>query len=108
MRTDRGTRLFGSLLVATLFLFPVLSRAQDGPEEETKGITLGNYTTQQSAETGYRSKWINGNEGNYGTFVNLNSGLRLFDYTVTMRSLDHRGLLFDGLYFSNFGYGGDP
>ena len=25
-----------------------------------------------------------------------------------MRSIDHRGLLFDNLSFSNFGYGGDP
>ena len=25
-----------------------------------------------------------------------------------MRSIDHNGLLFDTLSFSNFGYGGDP
>ena len=25
-----------------------------------------------------------------------------------MRSLDHKGLLFDNLSFTNFGYGGDP
>src|ERR1700723_1385157 len=36
------------------------------------------------------------------------SGLRLFDYSLSMRSLDHNGLLFDNLTFSNFGYGGDP
>ena len=40
--------------------------------------------------------------------MNLGSGLRLFDYTLDMRSLDHNGLLFDNLNFSNFGYGGDP
>ena len=40
--------------------------------------------------------------------MNLGSGVRLFDYTLDMRSLDHNGLLFDNLNFSNFGYGGDP
>ena len=40
--------------------------------------------------------------------MNLGSGLRLFDYTLNMRSLDHNGLSFDNLDFSNFGYGGDP
>ena len=34
--------------------------------------------------------------------------MRLFDYTLDMRSLNHQGLLFDTLSFSNFGYGGDP
>ncbi len=34
--------------------------------------------------------------------------MRLFNYTLEMRSIDHRGLLFDNLSFSNFGYGGDP
>jgi hypothetical protein len=30
------------------------------------------------------------------------------DYDLDMRSIDHNGLLFDNLSFSNFGYGGDP
>ena len=107
MKSRAGIRPFGSLLAAAIFLFSPFSRAQDNPEE-TKGITTGNYNTQQSAESGYRGTWIDGNQLNYGTFVNLNSGLRLFDYTLSMRSLDHHGMLFDGLNFSNFGYGGDP
>ena len=32
----------------------------------------------------------------------------MLDYTLNMRSLNHQGLLFDNLNFSNFGYGGDP
>ena len=51
---------------------------------------------------------IGGNLNNYNTFENLSSGVRLFDYTVNMRSINHRGILFDNLSFSNFGYGGDP
>ena len=109
MNSRAGIRSFGLLLAAaTLFLFSPLSRAQEDPDEEAKGVETGNYNTQQTAETGYRATWIDGNQGNYGTFVNLNSGLRLFDYTLSSRSLNHHGTLFDGLYFSNFGYGGDP
>ncbi len=51
---------------------------------------------------------IGGNLNNYDTFENLSSGFRLLDYTVNMRSIDHQGILFDNLSFSNFGYGGDP
>jgi hypothetical protein len=94
------------LAVAQLASLP-LSRAQNAPEE-TKGIDSGDYNIQQSIEAGYRGSWINGNINTYDTFVNLGSGLRLFDYTLDMRSLDHNGLLFDSLNFSNFGYGGDP
>jgi hypothetical protein len=68
----------------------------------------GGYNVRQSIEAGYRTSWINGNTDTYDTFVNLGPGLRLFDYTLDMRSLDHNGFLFDNLSFSNFGYGGDP
>ena len=83
------------------------SRAQNAPEE-TKGIDSGNYNIQQSIEAGYRGTFINGNLDTYDTFINLGSGLRLFDYSFDMRAKDHNGLLFDTLNFSNFGYGGDP
>ena len=51
---------------------------------------------------------INGNLNNYNTFENLSSGVRLFDYSLNMRSMNHQGSFFDNLSFSNFGYGGDP
>src|SRR6202451_528221 len=102
-----GRELSFLILVVALLSSLPLSRAQNG-SGETKGIDSGNYNIQQSIEAGYRSTWINGNTNTYDTFVNLGSGLRLFDYTLNMRSLDHNGLLFDSLDFSNFGYGGDP
>jgi hypothetical protein len=76
--------------------------------DESTGKTSGNYNIQQTVEFGYRDSMIGGNLNNYNTFENLNSGVRLFDYTVNMQSIDHRGFLFDDLSFSNFGYGGDP
>ncbi|MBZ5500660.1 MAG: hypothetical protein LAN59_00265 [Acidobacteriia bacterium] len=94
------------LVVAALFLAPV-SRAQDD-SEAVKGIDTGNYNIQQSVELGYRGTWIDGNQDTYGTFVNLRTGPRVLDYSVHVRSLNHQGLLFDRLDFTNFGYGGDP
>jgi hypothetical protein len=76
--------------------------------DEAAGKNTGNYNVQQSVEFGYRDSMIGGNLNNYDTFENLNSGFRLFDYTVSMQSIDHRGIFFDSLTFSNFGYGGDP
>src|SRR6202451_483816 len=102
-----GRELSFLILVVALLSSLPLSRAQNG-SGETKGIDSGNYNIQQSVEAGYRSTWINGNTNTYDTFVNLGDGLRLFDYTLNMRSLGHNGLLFDTLNFSNFGYGGDP
>ena len=44
----------------------------------------------------------------YDTLVNLQSGPRILDQTLSMQSLDHQGLLFDDLYLNSFGWGGDP
>jgi hypothetical protein len=96
---------FGIFAVA-LLLSPT-ARAQDN-SGELKGINSGDYNIHSSVEFGYRSSNINGNLNTYDTFENLGSGVRLFDYTLEMRSLDHNGFLFDNLSFSNFGYGGDP
>src|SRR5580698_6433512 len=94
-------------IAAMLLVASPAARAQDGLTE-SKGIDSGNYNVHQSIEFGYRASEINGNKDTYDTFENLGSGVRLFDYTLDMRSLDHKGLLFDDLSFSNFGYGGDP
>jgi hypothetical protein len=108
MTNDRiGIRRLSFLLVAAVFFFSPASRAQTNTEQ-TPGINSGNYNIQESIEVGYRQDWIHGNLDTYDTFVNLNSGIRLLDYTASMRSIDHQGILFDNLNFSNFGYGGDP
>ena len=101
-------RVMGPLALAIFaaLLLPSNARAQD--DGETKGVDSGGYNIQQSIEFGYRANEINGNKDTYDTFINLGSGVRLFDYSLDMRSLNHQGLLFDNLSFSNFGYGGDP
>ena len=102
-----GIRRLGLLVVVAALLFSSTSRAQVVPEEN-KGMDQGNYNIHQTVEFGYRGNWVKGNQETYDTFVDLGSGLRLINYTVGMRSINHQGILFDNLNFSNFGYGGDP
>jgi hypothetical protein len=104
---DRRGVCWLSLVIVIGAAFASAARAQDG-DAETKGVDSGNYNVQQTIEFGYRANEVNGNQDTYDTFINLGSGVRLFDYTLDMRSLNHNGLLFDDLNFSNFGYGGDP
>lgn len=103
-------RIRGSISAAACFAVLVWApvvRAQDDTSP-SPGIRWGDYNVHQTIEFGYRASEINGNKDTYDTFENLGSGVRLFDFTVEMRAIDHNGPLFDNLSFSNFGYGGDP
>lgn len=98
-----------SAVVVWLLLPCSLSAQQTNQQTESpQGVQSGDYNVQQTLEFGYRDSLVGGNIDNYDTFENLGSGIRLFDYTLDMRSLDHNGAFFDNLTFSNFGYGGDP
>jgi hypothetical protein len=107
MRGFQGIRSIPFILFTAAFFLSPAARAQDD-SGGSKGINSGGYNIHQTIEFGYRASEISGNQNTYDTFENLGSGLRLFDYSLSMRSLDHNGLLFDNLTFSNFGYGGDP
>jgi hypothetical protein len=97
------------LALLTVLSMPSPGQAQTAPNDnQTKGVDSGNYNIEQTLEFGYRWTGINGNVDTYDTFINLGSGLRLFDYSLDMRSLNHHGTFFDDLNFYNFGYGGDP
>lgn len=102
----RGTAwLFRLGMAALLSAAPWLLCAQQQPEQQ--GVDEGNYHITQSIEFGGRLTSLSGNLPTYDTFVNLQQGARLLGFNTEMRSLDHHGLI-DRLYFSNFGYGGDP
>ena len=94
-------------LLGAMVLMPSPCRAQDDADQD-KGIQSGNYNIQQTIEFGYRLNEVSGNQDTYDTFVNLGAGMRLFNYSLDMRSINHQGLAFDDLSFTNFGYGGDP
>ncbi|MGH9681740.1 MAG: hypothetical protein ACRD4Y_17475, partial [Candidatus Acidiferrales bacterium] len=93
--------------LAAAIVFAPASSAQTSDDENT-GTKSGNYTIRQTVEAGYRDNWITGNPSTYETFVDLNPGIRLLNYDLSMKSLNHQGIFFDSLTFSNFGYGGDP
>ena len=75
---------------------------------DSDGITSGGYQIHSSVELGGRAAGVSGSGDMYDTLVNLQSGPRFLDETLSMRSLDHQGLLFDDLDLNSFGWGGDP
>lgn len=78
------------------------------PATEPDGITSGGYQIHSSVELGGRAVGLSGSGDMYDTLVNLQSGPRFLDETLSMRSLDHQGLLFDDLDLNSFGWEGNP
>ena len=105
IETGKGLLAKTGLLLLLLWAAPAFTQDQ-APAEE--GVNAGNYNIQQTVEFGGRTSDTVGNPAVYNTFVNLQSGVRLYEHTLSMRSLNHQGLLFDNFYVSSFGYGGDP
>ena len=89
-------------------LFAQSPGASQTPPAQPDGVTTGGYVVHSSVELGYRSNGVTGSGDMYDTLVNLQTGPRFLDQTLSMQSLDHQGLLFDDLYLNSFGWGGDP
>jgi hypothetical protein len=66
------------------------------------------YVIHQSLEIGYRASDITGSEQMYNTLVDLRSGPRFLEQSLSMQSQTHDGLLFDNLFVNSYGWGGDP
>ena len=82
--------------------------ANDTPPTPSDNVRWG-YTIHQSIDFGGRIVEQYGNESVYDSMVNLQSGPRILDQTLDMRAVDpSKALLFDHLFTSSFGYGGDP
>jgi len=97
----------GALVLILSFLFLHLAHGQTGGGSP-EGIENGNYQYQGSFELGYRFVNTNGSQAIYDTFIDQQQGPRLLEQTLSMRSLNHEGALFDNLFLSSFGWGGDP
>ncbi len=89
-------------------LFAQSSSAGQSPSGEPEGVTSGGYRIHSSVDLGVRVNNLTGSEDMYDTLVNLQTGPRILDQTLSMQSLDHQGFLFDNLYLNSFGWGGDP
>jgi hypothetical protein len=72
-----------------------------------EGKEIGGYQVNQSFELGGRIAEITGSQAMYDTLVNYQTGARLLEQSLTMRSLTHEDI-FDTLTLNSFGWGGDP
>ena len=79
----------------------------DSDSGSTEGKTIGSYQVTQSVEVGGRIADITGSQPMYDTLVNYQTGARILDQSLTMRSLTHADF-FDTLTLNSFGWGGDP
>jgi len=120
---DTGFRKnFATILLPALFLMGTLAAqtstskppAAPAPtptpqsDGNSDGMVYNGYTIHQEIEFGGRIGDISGSQAIWDTYVNENSGPRLFNQWFEMRSIMREGSLFDRLSFSNIGYGGDP
>ncbi len=101
------------MAVAVLVLLvPSLARGQEaigeGDNSASTGHVWRNYTVRQSIEIGGRITAVSGNSQMYDTLVNLQTGPRLLGQELSMSPISRGGGLFDNLYLSSFGFGGDP
>ena len=83
------------------------SSSASTPTNEPEGIERGGYRIQQSIELGGRITDTSGSVPMYDTLVNLPSGPRVLDQSLSMQSLNNAGL-FDTLTADTLGWGGDP
>ncbi len=95
------------MVLSPSWVFAQSSGAGQNPLGEP-GIISDGYVIHFSGELGYRTSDISDSGDMYDTLVNLGTGPRVLDETLSMQSLDHQGVLFDNLYVNSFGWGGDP
>lgn len=100
-------------LSATVALLTLAASAQNQGSanqnpSQPEGWETSGYVVHQSVEIGYRVTDVTGSRQMYNTLVNLRTGPRLLDQSLTMQSQNHDGTLFDNLFLTSFGWGGDP
>ncbi len=94
--------------VAALVVLLLVSSTVFAQQNDQEGKISGNYVVTQSVEFGVHFVGNNGSTGTYESMVGTHTGPRLLEQTLGMRSINHVGALFDNLWMSSFGYGGDP
>src|SRR5215469_3926453 len=103
-----------SIFLLILLFFGVVAGAQtsgnssDHEATQPEGWEGAGYIVHQSLEIGYRASDVTGSQQMYNSLVNLRGGPRFLDQSLSMQSQNHDGLLFDNLFISSFGWGGDP
>src|ERR1700757_1885098 len=101
------------LLVTVVALLSFTARAQNQGRanqnpSQPEGWESNGYVVHQSIEIGYRANDVSGSQQMYNSLVNLRTGPRFLDQTLSMQSINHDSTLFDNLFINSFGWGGDP
>ena len=85
---------------------PAQEPPQPSPPKET---IIGGYVIHQSIDLGGHIVEHSGSDPMYATLINMQSGPRILDQSLTMRAVDPaHAVFFDQLSSTSFGYGGDP
>ena len=101
-------------LFAIVMFLHVAARAQTAgsnagqSQPQPEGRESGGYVIHQSMEFGYRVSDVTGSEPMYNTLVDLRTGPRFLEQSLSMQSQNHDSLLFDNLFVNSYGWGGDP
>jgi hypothetical protein len=99
-------------VAALVLLASSLAMAQNpsapGDDNPSTGHIWRNYIVEQSIEIGGHIVGVGGSEQMYDTLVNVQSGPRLLGQELSMRPMVRGNGMFDNLYLSSFGFGGDP
>ena len=91
-RAPRGCGASGRCYSPHAVLHRARCRApQDDSDQNTRDPIRAITTFSRRSSSATALNEVNGNQDTYDTFVNLGSGVRLFDYTLDMRSLNHQG-----------------
>jgi len=113
MSYGRGARRSGLCAIA-LAAFAVAQAQNNAQQAGTSadkdtGKTVGGYVIHQSIDIGGHIEEKSGSNAMYATLVNIYSGARMLDQSLTMRAVDPgHALIFDRLSSTSYGYGGDP
>ena len=83
------------------------SNPPNPPSSADEGKEIGGFQVTQSIELGGRISDVTGSQPMYDTLVNLQTGVRILEQSLTMQSLTHEDV-FDTLTVNSFGWGGDP
>src|SRR5690242_17248546 len=83
--------------------------AQETPSQTPEEKVIGGYITHQSVDVGGHIVDQSGSGPMYNTLINIHTGPRILNQSLTMRAKDPlHATFFDTLSTSSFGYGGDP
>src|SRR5690242_19546175 len=103
MRTAILTLLFVGAAAAQQTVAPTPE-----PVGPPRGDNVSDYNIVNSIETGYRWNSIGGNEDEYRSQVNYDSGVRLLGSSLSINSRDGHGRFFDEIVLNTQGLGNDP